>query len=65
MIREFEGIKDATVVAYDMEDGSGKYVAAYIVADDKIDIRALNDLIEETKPSYVVLAVTIQIGTIP
>ena len=42
IIREFPGIKDATVQAFD-EDGGGKFIAAYIVSDQTID----------TKPSTV------------
>ena len=41
VIREFSGIKDATVVAFD-EAGGGKFIAAYVVSDEKIDIEALN-----------------------
>ena len=64
VIRQFEGIKDATVVAYD-EAGGGKYVAAYVVADEPVDIEALNRFIRETKPPYMVPAVTMQIDRIP
>lgn len=64
IIREYEGIKDATVVAYD-EAGGGKYIAAYIVADTEIDIDALNEFILKTKPPYMVPAVTMQIDKIP
>ena len=39
IIREFLGIKDATVQAFDEEGGSGgKFIAAYIVSDQQIDI---------------------------
>jgi len=66
VIREFPGIKDATVQAFDMEgEGSGKYIAAYIVSDEKIDIDALNNFILEEKPPYMVPAVTMQIDAIP
>ena len=64
VIRRYEGIKDATVVAFDEQNG-GKYIAAYIVADSKIDISQLNDFIKETKPPYMVPAVTMQIDKIP
>ena len=64
VIRRFPGIKDATVTAFE-EDGGGKYVAAYIVSDEKIDIDKLNDFITETKPPYMVPAVTMQIDSIP
>jgi len=64
VIRRFPGIKDATVAAFD-EDGGGKYIAAYIVSDTEIDITALNAFILETKPPYMVPAVTMQIDKIP
>ena len=64
VIREFPGIKDATVQAFD-EDGGGKFIAAYIVGDQKIDIEALNNFILDQKPPYMVPAVTMQIDAIP
>ena len=64
VIRRYEGIKDATVVAFD-DPFSGKYIAAYVVSDSKVDINALNDFIKETKPPYMVPAVTMQIDKIP
>ena len=64
VIRHFRGIKDVTVVAYD--DNSGmKYLTAYVVSDEKVDIKALNDFILKEKPSYMVPAVTMQIDKIP
>ena len=66
VIREFPGIKDATVQAFDMEgEGGGKFIAAYIVSDQQIDIEALNNFILEEKPPYMVPAVTMQIDAIP
>ena len=64
VIREFPGIKDATVQAFD-EEGGGKFIAAYIVSDEQIDIEALNNFILDQKPPYMVPAVTMQIDTIP
>ena len=64
VIREFAGIKDATVQAFDHE-GGGKFIAAYIVSDEKIDIQALNAFIMDRKPPYMVPAVTMQIDAIP
>ena len=64
VIREFPGIKDATVQAFD-EEGGGKFIAAYIVSDEIVDIQALNDFIMEEKPPYMVPAVTMQIDAIP
>lgn len=64
VIRRYEGIKDATVVAFDDPNG-GKYIAAYVVSDSQVDINGLNDFIKETKPAYMVPAVTMQIDKIP
>ncbi|MBQ0024242.1 MAG: amino acid adenylation domain-containing protein [Bacteroidales bacterium] len=64
VIREFEGIKDATVQAFDLESG-GKFIAAYVVSEAAVDISALNRFILERKPSYMVPAVTMQIDAIP
>ena len=64
VIREFPGIKDATVQAFD-DDGGGKYIVAYIVADEKINIDELNNFITGRKPPYMVPAVTMQIDAIP
>ncbi len=64
VIREFPGIKDATVQAFD-EEGGGKYIAAYVVSDAKVDIDALNNFILDQKPPYMVPAVTMQIDAIP
>lgn len=64
VIRRYQGIKDATVVAFDDPNG-GKYIAAYVVSDSEVDIKDLNDFIKETKPAYMVPAVTMQIDKIP
>ena len=64
IIREFPGIKDATVQAFDYPDG-GKFIAAYVVSDEKINIDELNTFIADSKPPYMVPAVTMQIDAIP
>ena len=64
VIREFPGIQDATVQAFD-EEGGGKFIAAYIVSDQQVDIEALNNHILDQKPPYMVPAVTMQIDSIP
>ncbi len=64
VIREFEGIKDATVQAFDDPNGS-KFIAAYICADTPVDIEAMNAFIAERKPAYMVPYVTTQIEKIP
>ena len=65
VIREFPGIKDATVQAFDEEGGNGKFIAAYIVSDEQVDIEALNNFILDQKPPYMVPVVTMQIDAIP
>ena len=63
-IRQFPGIKDATVQSFD-NPGGGKFIAAYIVSDSKIDVEELNKFIKQHKPAYMVPAVTMQIDSIP
>ena len=64
IVRRFEGIKDATVAAFDDPSG-GKFLAAYVVSDSRIDVDALNAFIRSEKPPYMVPAVTMQIDSIP
>jgi amino acid adenylation domain-containing protein len=64
VIREFPGIKDATVQAFD-DDNGGKFIAAYVVSDEQVDIEAMNNFILDRKPPYMVPAVTMQIEKIP
>ena len=64
VIRRFEGIKDATVAAFDDPSG-GKFIAAYVVSDSTVDVEALGAFIREEKPPYMVPAVTMQIDRIP
>ena len=64
VIREFPGISDATVQAFDYPNG-GKFIAAYVVSDQQIDIQALNAFIRDRKPPYMVPAATMQIPSIP
>ena len=64
VIREFPNIKDATVQAFDYPDG-GKFIAAYVVSDKTINIDELNAFIADSKPPYMVPAVTMQIDAIP
>ena len=54
VIRDFPGVKDAAVVAYDGAGDSGKFMAAYVVASGKLDIHALNDFIRDRKPPYMI-----------
>ena len=64
VIREFPGVTDCTVQAFDEPNG-GKFIAAYVVAEGKLDIEALNAFILEQKPPYMVPAFTMQLDSIP
>jgi amino acid adenylation domain-containing protein len=64
ILRQYKDIKDATVVTKDAPTG-GKYIAAYIVSDQKIDNEALKDFIVDQKPPYMVPAAIMQIDKIP
>ncbi len=64
VIRDFNGISDVTVQAFDDPNG-GKFIAAYVVSANEVDIDALNAFILDQKPPYMVPAVTMQIEKIP
>ncbi|MCR5709378.1 MAG: amino acid adenylation domain-containing protein [Bacteroidales bacterium] len=64
VIREFPGVKDVTVQAFDAPSG-GKFIAAYIVCEDKLDTKALTAFITERKPPYMVPASFNQLSYIP
>ena len=64
VIREFPKIKDATVK--DFTDPSGvKFIVAYVVSDEKINVEELNEFIRSKKPPYMVPAYTMQLDKIP
>lgn len=64
VIREYPGIKDATVK--DFTDPAGvKFICAYIVSDNEIDVEDLNKFIGSKKPPYMIPAFTMQIDKIP
>lgn len=64
VVREFPGIKDATVAAFDHPSG-GKFITAYIVSESKIDPSEISAFISERKPPYMVPSVIMQIDSIP
>lgn len=64
VIRGFAGIRDVTVQAYDYESG-GKYLAAFVVAPQPVDVGQLTDYIKTRKPAYMVPAVIMQIDRVP
>ena len=65
VIREFPGITDTTVQAFEDETTGEKYIAAYVVSGSPVNVEALNGFIRERKPAYMVPAVTMQIDAIP
>ena len=65
VIRDFPGVTDVTVQAFDEKGGNGKFLAAYIVGTDTIDKKALAEFIGDRKPPYMVPAVMMQIDAIP
>ena len=65
VIREFSGIRDATVQAFEDETTGEKYIAAYVVSDGTVDVEALNAFIRGRKPAYMVPSVTMQLDAIP
>lgn len=65
VIREYEGIRDVTVQAFDDEAFGGKYIAAYVVSDDEVDIDSLEKFIKSKKPAYMVPAAFMQLDSIP
>ncbi|MCR4922937.1 MAG: amino acid adenylation domain-containing protein [Lachnospiraceae bacterium] len=65
LIREFPGINDVTVQAFEDEASGEKFITAYVVSDNEIDVPVLKDFIRERKPVYMVPAVIMQIEQIP
>ncbi|MBQ7645713.1 MAG: amino acid adenylation domain-containing protein, partial [Clostridia bacterium] len=64
IIRQYPGIKDATVK--DFTDPAGvKFIAAYIVSDTQIDVDDLASFIGKNKPPYMVPPFIIQLDKIP
>ena len=64
IIREYPGIKDATVK--DFADPAGvKYIVGYIVSDKQIDIDNLKAFIKSKKPPYMVPPYIMQLESIP
>lgn len=64
VIRDFPGVKDATVNAYPATSG-GSFLAGYVVADTKLDLDAIKSFIGERKPYYMIPEVMMQIDRIP
>ena len=64
VVHDFPAVKNAVVVACDNPAG-GKFIAAYVVADEPIDREALAAFIRERKPPYMVPAAVVQLDAIP
>ncbi|MBR2143240.1 MAG: amino acid adenylation domain-containing protein [Anaerovibrio sp.] len=64
VLREFPGVKDATVAAFD-HPGGGKFIAAYVVGDTELDTRAIGEFIGKRKPPYMVPEAFMQLDKIP
>ncbi len=64
VVRRFPGVKDATVVAFDNNAG-GKFMAAYVVSDDKLLEKEIKEFVKAEKPPYMVPSVVMQIDRIP
>ena len=65
VIRDYPGIRDVTVQAFEDEAGKGKYIAAYVVSDETVDFGQLAEYIKGRKPSYMVPAAFMQLDAIP
>ena len=64
VIREIDRIKDVAVVARDL-GADGKAIAAYYVADEKVEPKEIAEYIRERKPPYMVPASIMKIDAIP
>ncbi len=64
VIRRFEGVKDAAVIAIDTANG-GKELAAFLCGPSPIDTDALKAFIGAEKPPYMIPSVITQIPQIP
>lgn len=64
IVRKYEGIDDAAVIACKQE-GGGSFIAAYVVSAKPVDTEKLHAFIRQNKPPYMVPAVTMQIDKIP
>ena len=65
VIRDYPGIRDVTVQAFDDEKAGGKFIAAYVVSDEEVDPAVLGGFIRSKKPPYMVPASIMQLDSIP
>ena len=64
VLREYPGVKDATVQAFPAASG-GMFIAGYFVADTQLDIDDIKRFIGERKPPYMVPEAMMQLDAIP
>ena len=64
VVRSYPGIKNATVVAFPAATG-GSYLAAYVVSEEKVDMKDLKSYIASRKPYYMVPEAFLQLDEIP
>ena len=64
VLRDYPGIKDATVQAFPAPSG-GMFIAGYVVADTKLDLDDIKRFIGERKPPYMVPEAMMQLDAIP
>jgi len=58
-------LKEVVVLAKEESKGADKYLCAYIVSDDKVDINKLNQLLSKNLPDYMIPSYFIQVDKIP
>ena len=64
VIREYPGVKDATVQAFPAPSG-GMFIAGYVVSSSKLDLNDIKRFIGERKPPYMVPEAMMQLDAIP
>ena len=64
VIREYEGVKDATVQAFPAPSG-GMFIAGYVVGDKELDLDDIKKFIGQRKPPYMVPEAMMQLEAIP
>ena len=65
VIREYPGIKNVTVQAFEDKAFGGKFLAAYVVSDQTVDFGKVSAFIRSKKPPYMVPAAFMQLDAIP
>jgi tyrocidine synthetase-3 len=63
-LQQLDGVKEAVVVARD-DDGSNKYLCAYVTADDEMEPAALRNELSQLLPDYMLPAFIVQLDCLP